>query len=524
MRMGGPDFGNGSELRLGRIVVALVLSFVLALPAFSKTPGQEHCYRKVCHRVKTIAETSALVGRSMSVVASHYDSPLKDRYNRGTFTSSGTKFDADDPTAAASSHFPDGTELLVWNPHNGRAAHVRVTDFGPFMGNRTLDLTRAAAAKLGFSQQGVVTLKMTVLAPPPPDEPNYEKARVYRKVGGFLGVYRKAEIRSLASLLISQAERRRQVGGSVRAALHRGRGKVVVATRTDAVSPGVTKVRFPVGGPVSKVSEGVQRKIAPPITVPDTGLNRYVVASVSPPAGRYVEHVATTNFEKSRVAAAVISVARNDDAVSSFTEPDARGGKSSVFELGTQSLGFLIVALLLTSSIFFSAYYTATRGLVPEGLIEPIPKRRVDSTGLEFAEVEIVVPPARGALVSGSDGGSAQLPATSADTAANFSDATVIKRESKILGSFTTTGAVIVEGYIEGDCICDYLKIGPKGVVSGRIKAKRAVIQGRVDGAVDVADLHVKGEAHLKGEVRYCDLALEQGAVLEAECKRVASM
>jgi hypothetical protein len=65
---------NGSvlwakHLRLGCIVLSLGAIAVMALtvktttPAAAKTPGSTYCYFGVCHRVKTIEETRALIGR-----------------------------------------------------------------------------------------------------------------------------------------------------------------------------------------------------------------------------------------------------------------------------------------------------------------------------------------------------------------------------------------------------------------------------------------------------------------------------
>ncbi|MBU2580481.1 MAG: polymer-forming cytoskeletal protein [Alphaproteobacteria bacterium] len=186
--------------------IALVCLYVFALcladcgfapPAAAKTPGETHCYKKICHRVKTIAETRQWIGRTMKISATHYDHPSIDRYNTGKYTSSGEVFDAGDPTRASSSNLPDGTELLVWNPDNGRTVHVRVNDFGPFHTDRKLDLTRAAAEELGFAQKGVADLEVIILAVPPLGEPAYQRGRRYPAALGFLGVLASDEVAAL---------------------------------------------------------------------------------------------------------------------------------------------------------------------------------------------------------------------------------------------------------------------------------------------------------------------------------------
>lgn len=170
--------------------------------AEAKSPGETHCYKKVCHRVKTIAETRSLVGRTSKVLTTYYGHPSVDRFNAGKFTSSGELFDAGDPTRASSSNLPDGTELLVRNPENDRAIHVRINDFGPFHTQRELDLTRAGAFALGFLEQGVTTLEVTVVAPPPEGEPRYRRNRRYPPALGYVGTLNKLEVGRLVRLLI----------------------------------------------------------------------------------------------------------------------------------------------------------------------------------------------------------------------------------------------------------------------------------------------------------------------------------
>ena len=60
------------------------------------------------------------------------------------------------PAAMTAAHktLPFGTKLKVKNQRNGREIVVRVNDRGPFIKGRILDLTPAAAKKLGFKRAG----------------------------------------------------------------------------------------------------------------------------------------------------------------------------------------------------------------------------------------------------------------------------------------------------------------------------------------------------------------------------------
>ncbi len=74
-------------------------------------------------------------------------------------TASGERFDMNELTAAHPT-LPFGTQLKVRNPANGRAVVVRVNDRGPFTGDRSLDLSRAAASALGILNRGTAQVEL----------------------------------------------------------------------------------------------------------------------------------------------------------------------------------------------------------------------------------------------------------------------------------------------------------------------------------------------------------------------------
>jgi rare lipoprotein A len=80
-------------------------------------------------------------------------------YWQGKKTASGERFNPHGLTAAHRS-LPFGTKLRVVNPKNGRSVTVRVTDRGPFIKGRSLDLSLGAAKVLGMTSQGVARLAM----------------------------------------------------------------------------------------------------------------------------------------------------------------------------------------------------------------------------------------------------------------------------------------------------------------------------------------------------------------------------
>ncbi len=77
----------------------------------------------------------------------------------GARTASGERLHHDSLTCAHRT-YPFGTLLKVTNPSNGKEVIVRVTDRGPFVRGRIIDLSWGAAKQLGILAQGVATVKV----------------------------------------------------------------------------------------------------------------------------------------------------------------------------------------------------------------------------------------------------------------------------------------------------------------------------------------------------------------------------
>jgi len=65
--------------------------------------------------------------------------------------------------AAAPRTMPFGTRLRVTNAENGRTVVVRVNDRGPWVNDRVLDVSQAAAKTLGMVGGGVTKVEIVVL-------------------------------------------------------------------------------------------------------------------------------------------------------------------------------------------------------------------------------------------------------------------------------------------------------------------------------------------------------------------------
>lgn len=190
-------FATGWRLALPASIgaaAALIVGAAAVPTAEAKSPGARYCFHGFCHRVGTLAQTDTLVGWRGYLLASYYDSCRLDRLNPCGLTSSGAVFRPDLPDNAASPLLPDGTVILAYNPRTGDASVLRITNAGPYSGKRKLDVSRAAAEKLGFRKQGVAALVISVLQSPTKAEASYVRQRVYPSVPGYLGRFETFDI------------------------------------------------------------------------------------------------------------------------------------------------------------------------------------------------------------------------------------------------------------------------------------------------------------------------------------------
>jgi rare lipoprotein A len=80
----------------------------------------------------------------------------------GRQAANGELFDMDALTAAHRT-MPLGSIVRVVNLANGKHLHVRITDRGPYVNGRILDLSRAAAVRLGMERGGLTHIQVTIV-------------------------------------------------------------------------------------------------------------------------------------------------------------------------------------------------------------------------------------------------------------------------------------------------------------------------------------------------------------------------
>ena len=94
--------------------------------------------------------------------ATWYTAPYKGRH-----AANGQVFD-DDAMTAAHRTLPMGSLVVVTNLKTGESSAMRITDRGPFVEDRMLDLTIASAKAVGIYRAGMAMVRMDVYETPKP--------------------------------------------------------------------------------------------------------------------------------------------------------------------------------------------------------------------------------------------------------------------------------------------------------------------------------------------------------------------
>ena len=142
------DRAPSGQVRLGSI------REVIPEPVIRTQAGNRSPYT-VLGKTYTVLPTEK--GYSKTGIASWYGEKF-----HGHKTSNGEVFDMYQASAAHKS-LPISSFLRVTNLENNRSLIVRVNDRGPFHGDRIIDLSYAAALKLGYADRGTARVQLDAI-------------------------------------------------------------------------------------------------------------------------------------------------------------------------------------------------------------------------------------------------------------------------------------------------------------------------------------------------------------------------
>lgn len=131
--------------------VALAVAGVLLIPSCASTSS--------ANSKNAPAEETLEVASTQRGKASWYSI----RTNYGTRTASGKRLENHAATAAHKT-LPMGTKVRVTNEANGKSEIVTITDRGPYIRGRIIDVTIGVAERIGFAKRGVAPVKVEVLS------------------------------------------------------------------------------------------------------------------------------------------------------------------------------------------------------------------------------------------------------------------------------------------------------------------------------------------------------------------------
>jgi rare lipoprotein A len=157
-------------MKKGLILLCLVLAVALAWGQTTTLNKQKTIIAKDTLKKNKTAATEIIVEDSIpvkpfqlkpfkkSVIASYY----ADKFN-GRRTTSGKKFSNSGYTAAHKK-LPFGTKVKVTNEANGRFVIVEITDRGPFVRSKEIDLTKRAFMDLADNKRsGMLRVKIEII-------------------------------------------------------------------------------------------------------------------------------------------------------------------------------------------------------------------------------------------------------------------------------------------------------------------------------------------------------------------------
>ena len=161
------------HLRAALLTSCLILLSTISLACGKKKHAASHPGRT--------PHPSAEVG-----VASWYGHPY-----HGRAAANGEIYDMEKPTAAHRT-LPFGTWVRVTNLANGKTTEVRITDRGPFIAGRIIDVSHSAAREIGLIGPGIAQVRIDPIAAPvnaiaqaPPPAPVATSSAFAVQVGAF---------------------------------------------------------------------------------------------------------------------------------------------------------------------------------------------------------------------------------------------------------------------------------------------------------------------------------------------------
>jgi len=152
---------KGNSMRIASRTLAVLLGFTAVGASLAQTPPTTAPAAPAAPATTPTPAPAAKSADSMERLAAVYSDKLA-----GRKTASGQVFSQAKLTAAHPS-LAFGTKVKVTNTKNGKSVDVTVNDRGPTQAGRVIDLTSAAASKIGIGKKAMAPVKLEVVGEAP---------------------------------------------------------------------------------------------------------------------------------------------------------------------------------------------------------------------------------------------------------------------------------------------------------------------------------------------------------------------
>lgn len=139
------------EILLG---LGIILSFVLGMVVSWKVYESVDRIQEWRKEDKSKPKFEIVIDKTEEGIASWYGKP-----HHGKRAADGSLFDMSEMTVASKS-LPLGSLVMIENLKNGRRVIATVTDRGPYVDGRVIDVSLAVAEALGMVQEGIAPVEI----------------------------------------------------------------------------------------------------------------------------------------------------------------------------------------------------------------------------------------------------------------------------------------------------------------------------------------------------------------------------
>ena len=96
----------------------------------------------------------------------------------------------------------------------------------------------------------------------------------------------------------------------------------------------------------------------------------------------------------------------------------------------------------------------------------------------------------------------------------------IIGPELEVIGTLVSAGDLAIDGNVKGDIRAKgHVTINQHGKIAGNLYAEQITVKGNVEGGIFARIVHLGSTCRLKGDILHAQLAIEEGAAFNGNCR-----